>query len=147
MTTPTTPPRLGEFERIARFFAPLAGPGALNLSDDVAVIDGPGETQYALTTDTIIEGVDFFPDDPPAMVAQKLLRVNLSDLAAKGAKPFGYLLTTALPRVTTRPGSKNSRRVSRPISANSASRYWGRQQRDARTGDVVAGSDRARRAR
>jgi thiamine-monophosphate kinase len=92
-----TPPRLGEFERIARFFAPLAGPGALNLSDDVALIDGPGETQYALTTDTIIEGVDYFPDDPPAQVAQKLLRVNLSDLAAKGAKPFGYLLTTALP--------------------------------------------------
>lgn len=94
----TTPPRLSEFERIARFFAPLAGAGALDLSDDVALIDGPGETQYALTTDTIIEGVDYFPDDPPAQVAQKLLRVNLSDLAAKGAKPFGYLLTTALPK-------------------------------------------------
>lgn len=97
MTTPKIP-RLGEFERIARFFAPLAGPGALELRDDVALIDGPGETQYALTTDTIIEGVDYFSDDSPAMVAQKLLRVNLSDLAAKGAKPFGYLLTTALPR-------------------------------------------------
>lgn len=96
MTTPKTP-RLGEFERIARFFAPLAGLGALDLRDDVALIDGPGDTQYALTTDTIIESVDYFPADPPAMVAQKLLRVNLSDLAAKGAKPFGYLLTTALP--------------------------------------------------
>ena len=84
MTKPTAPP-LGEFERIARFFAPLAGPGALNLTDDVALIDGPAGEQYALTTDTIIEGVDYFPDDPPDLVAKKLLRVNLSDLAAKGA--------------------------------------------------------------
>jgi thiamine-monophosphate kinase len=96
MTKPKTP-RLGEFERIARYFAPLAGPGALELSDDVALIDGPTGEQYALTTDTIIEGVDYFADDPPALVARKLLRVNLSDLAAKGATPFGYLLTTALP--------------------------------------------------
>jgi thiamine-monophosphate kinase len=96
MTKPA-PPRLGEFERIARFFAPLAGPGALDLRDDVALIDGPPGEQYVLTTDAIIEGVDYFPDDPPFMVAQKLLRVNLSDLAAKGATPFGYLLTTALP--------------------------------------------------
>jgi thiamine-monophosphate kinase len=96
MTKPKTP-RLSEFERIARFFGPLAGPGALNLGDDVALIDGPAGEQYALTTDTIIEGVDYFPDDPPILVAQKLLRVNLSDLAAKGATPFGYLLTTALP--------------------------------------------------
>lgn len=95
--TQAKPPQLGEFERIARFFAPLAGPGALELRDDVALIDGPGGTHYALTTDTIIEGVDYLPDDPPGMVAQKLLRVNLSDLAAKGAKPVGYLLTTALP--------------------------------------------------
>ena len=97
MTKPTPPP-LGEFERIARFFAPLAGPGALGLKDDVALIDGPAGEQYVLTTDTIIEGVDYFPDDPPFQVAQKLLRVNLSDLAAKGAVPFGYLLTTALPQ-------------------------------------------------
>ncbi|HEY3920241.1 MAG TPA: thiamine-phosphate kinase [Stellaceae bacterium] len=95
--TKRTAPHLGEFERIARFFAPLAGPGALALSDDVALIDGPRGEQYALTTDTIIEGVDYFPDDPPFQIAQKLLRVNLSDLAAKGAAPFGYLLTTALP--------------------------------------------------
>src|SRR5262249_19109631 len=97
MTTPPQP-RLGEFERIARFFAPLAGPGALDLKDDVALIDGRAGEQYVLTTDTIIEGVDYFPDDPPFQVAQKLLRVNLSDLAAKGAAPFGYLLTTVLPK-------------------------------------------------
>jgi len=90
-------PHLDEFERIARFFAPLAAPQALGLLDDVALIDGPTGEQYVLKTDAIVEGVHFLPDDPPAQVAQKLLRVNLSDLAAKGATPFGYLLTTALP--------------------------------------------------
>jgi thiamine-monophosphate kinase len=90
------PPRLDEFQRIARFFAPLAGPGALGLKDDVALIDGPGGTQYVLKTDAIVEGIHFFPTDPPRQIAQKLLRVNLSDLAAKGAAPVGYLLTTAL---------------------------------------------------
>lgn len=76
---------------------PLAGPGALGLADDVALIDGPPGEQYVLTTDTIIEGVDYLPADPPPQIARKLLRVNLSDLAAKGATPFGYLLSTALP--------------------------------------------------
>ncbi|HTZ80387.1 MAG TPA: thiamine-phosphate kinase [Stellaceae bacterium] len=91
-------PRLGEFERIARFFAPLAAPEALGLLDDVALIPGPSGTEYVLKTDAIVEGVHFLPDDPPEQVAQKLLRVNLSDLAGKGAEPVGYLLTTALPR-------------------------------------------------
>src|SRR6266849_591483 len=91
-------PSLGEFERIARFFAPLAAPEALGLLDDVALIPGPAGTQYVLKTDAIVEGIHFLPDDPPEQVAQKLLRVNLSDLAAKGAEPVGYLLTTALPR-------------------------------------------------
>jgi thiamine-monophosphate kinase len=88
---------LGEFERIARFFAPLAGPGALGLRDDAALIDGPPGRQLVLTVDAIVAGVDYLPDDPPDLVARKLLRVNLSDLAAKGATPLGYLLTTVLP--------------------------------------------------
>jgi thiamine-monophosphate kinase len=91
-------PHLDEFERIARFFAPLAGPGALGLLDDVALIDGPPGQQLVLTTDAIIAGIDYLPDDPPDLVARKLLRVNLSDLAAKGATPLGYLLTTVLPQ-------------------------------------------------
>jgi thiamine-monophosphate kinase len=91
------PRHLDEFARIARFFAPLAGKGALGLTDDVALVDGPGATQYVLTADAIVAGVHYLPDDPPRQVAQKLLRVNLSDLAAKGATPVGYLLTTALP--------------------------------------------------
>lgn len=92
----TTASHLGEFERIARFFAPLAAPGGLGLVDDVALIDGPAGSQYALTTDAIVEGTDYFPDDPPRQISQKLLRVNLSDLAAKGAEPLGYLLVTVL---------------------------------------------------
>ena len=90
-------PHLDEFQRIARFFAPLAGPGALGLVDDVALIDGPSGRQLVLTTDTIIAGIDYLPDDPPDLIARKLMRVNLSDLAAKGATPLGYLLTTILP--------------------------------------------------
>jgi len=92
----TATPRLGEFQRIARFFAPLAAPEALGLLDDVALIDGPPGEQYVLKTDAIVENVHFLPDDPPRQIAQKLLRVNLSDLAAKGARPYGYLLMTAL---------------------------------------------------
>ncbi len=88
---------LGEFERIARFFAPLAAPGAFGLRDDAAFLPGPDGDDYVLTADTIVEGVHYRPGDPPMQVAQKLLRVSLSDLAAKGARPVGYLLTTSLP--------------------------------------------------
>jgi thiamine-monophosphate kinase len=88
---------LDEFGRIARFFAPLSGPGALGLLDDAAVIDVPPGRQLVLTADAIIEGVHFLPDDPPNAIARKLLRVNLSDLAAMGAAPMAYLMTTALP--------------------------------------------------
>lgn len=89
--------QLGEFARIARFFAPLALPGGLKLRDDVALIDGRQGEHYLLKADAIIEGVHFLADDPPDDIARKLLRVNLSDLAAKGAIPVGYLLTMALP--------------------------------------------------
>ena len=90
-------PILGEFARIARYFAPLAGPGALGLLDDAAVIDPPPGCQLVLTTDALVAGVHFLPDDAAELVARKLLRVNLSDLAAMGATPLGYLMTTALP--------------------------------------------------
>jgi thiamine-monophosphate kinase len=88
---------IGEFERIRRFFAPLAGPGALDLLDDAALIDCGAGRQLVVTADAIVEGVHYLPDDPPELVARKLLRVNLSDLAAMGARPLHYLLTTALP--------------------------------------------------
>jgi thiamine-monophosphate kinase len=88
---------LGEFERIRRFFAPLAGPGGLSLCDDAALVDCPPGQRLVVTTDAIVEGVHYLPADPPDLVARKLLRVNLSDLAAMAARPLHYLLTTALP--------------------------------------------------
>src|SRR5262245_1799561 len=88
----------GEERLIARYFAPLAKhPGAFGLSDDAAVIEPPAGCDLVLKTDGIIGGVHFFPDDPPETVGKKALRVNLSDLAAKGARPLGFLLTLALP--------------------------------------------------
>ena len=88
-------PKAGEFELIRRYFAPLAAPGALGLRDDAASISPPPGADIVLTVDGMVEGVHFLPDDPPDLIARKLLRVNLSDLAAKGAKPLGYLLTAA----------------------------------------------------
>lgn len=88
----------GEFALIARHFRRLAGPGALDLSDDAALLDPPAGRQLVLAADAMVEGVHFLPDDPPETIGRKLLRVNLSDLAAMGAAPLGYLMTTALPR-------------------------------------------------
>lgn len=88
---------LGEFGRIRRFFAPLAGPGGLGLKDDAALVECAAGRRLVVTVDAMVEGVHYLPDDPPELVAKKLLRVNLSDLAAKGARPLHYLLTTALP--------------------------------------------------
>ncbi|MBV8108486.1 MAG: thiamine-phosphate kinase [Hyphomicrobiales bacterium] len=88
----------GEERLIARYFAPLAKhPGALGLTDDAAAITPPAGCDLVLKADGIVAGVHFFRDDPPDMVAKKALRVNLSDLAAKGATPLGFLLTLALP--------------------------------------------------
>ena len=83
---------------IARYFKPLAThPGALGLVDDAAVIAPPVGCDLVLKTDGVIAGVHFFLEDPPDTVAKKVLRMNLSDLAAKGAKPLGFLLALALP--------------------------------------------------
>jgi thiamine-monophosphate kinase len=89
-----------EFALIARHFRPLAGDGALDLSDDAALLTPPAGQQLVLAADALVEGVHFLPDDPPGMIARKLLRVNLSDLAAMGAVPLGYLMTTAFTRGT-----------------------------------------------
>jgi thiamine-monophosphate kinase len=94
------PASLGEFGRIARFFAPLAAgaPGALGLTDDAALVDCPPGERLVVTVDAMVEGVHFLSRDPPDLVARKLVRVNLSDLAAMAARPVGYFLTTALPK-------------------------------------------------
>ncbi|HLL27402.1 MAG TPA: thiamine-phosphate kinase [Xanthobacteraceae bacterium] len=87
----------GEDRLIARFFRPLArDPAALDLADDAAVITPPPGADLVLTTDGVIEGVHFFPGDPADAIAKKALRANLSDLAAKGAEPLGFLLSLAL---------------------------------------------------
>jgi thiamine-monophosphate kinase len=81
-----------EHDLIDRLLRPLAGPGSLDLRDDAALIVPPPGCDLVLTKDMIAAGVHFLPDDPPQTVARKALRVNLSDLAAKGAEPLGYLL-------------------------------------------------------
>ena len=86
----------GEDSLIARYFKPLAtDPGAFALDDDAAVLKARGE-DIVVTTDAIVEGVHFLSDDPPDTIARKALRVNLSDIAAKGALPAGFVLTLAL---------------------------------------------------
>jgi thiamine-monophosphate kinase len=89
-------PASGEDSLIARYFRPIAtDPGAFNLDDDAAALRPSGD-DIVVTTDAIVEGVHFLADDPPDTVARKALRVNLSDLAAKGAVPAGFVLTLAL---------------------------------------------------
>jgi thiamine-monophosphate kinase len=86
---------------IARYFQPIAThPGALGLSDDAAFIKPPPGCDLVLKTDAIIGDVHFFAEDAADGVARKALRVNLSDFAAKGAKPLGFLLSLALPKAT-----------------------------------------------
>jgi thiamine-monophosphate kinase len=86
----------GEDSLIARYFKPLAtDPGAFGLVDDAAILKSSGD-DLVVTTDAIVEGVHFLSDDPAETVARKALRVNLSDLAAKGATPAGFVLTLAL---------------------------------------------------
>jgi thiamine-monophosphate kinase len=89
---------MNEFEIIGRYFAPLAGDGAFGLKDDVALLPQRPGHDLIVTTDTITQGIDFFAADPAHTVAQKALRVNLSDLTAKGAEPSGYLLNLSLPQ-------------------------------------------------
>ena len=97
MVTPDPP---AEFGLIARHFRPLAGPGALDLLDDGALLTPPPGRELVLTADAMVAGVHFLPDDPADTVGAKLLRVNLSDLAAMGATPLAYLLTVSAPRDT-----------------------------------------------
>lgn len=90
--------RPSEDDLIARHFAPLAGPGGLGLRDDAALATPRAGHDLVVTTDMLVAGVHFFADDPPGAIARKALRVNLSDLAAKGARPIGALLGLGLPR-------------------------------------------------
>ena len=90
---------LDEFGEIARLFRPLTGGAAeaLGLEDDAAVLAPPPGQELVVTTDTLVAGVHFLPDTPYDLIARKLLRVNLSDLAAKAAQPWGWFLNVAWP--------------------------------------------------
>ena len=90
----------GEFRLIERHFRPLAGPGSLDLADDAAVFVPPPGRALVMAADAMVAGVHFLPDDPADLVGRKLLRVNLSDLAAMGAAPHAYLMTVSAPHDT-----------------------------------------------
>lgn len=90
-----------EFTFIRRHFLPLAGPGALGLTDDAALLTPEAGRELAVAVDTMVEGVHFLPGDPPETVGRKLLRVNLSDMAAMNARAFGWLLTLSCPTDTS----------------------------------------------
>lgn len=93
---------MDEFALIADLLAPLSrgAPGAYCLSDDAALLSVPEGYNLVTTKDMLVAGVHFMADDEPGLIARKLLRVNLSDLAAMGATPRAYLLALALPKST-----------------------------------------------
>ncbi len=90
----------GEFAFITRHLRPLAAghPGALDLADDAALLEPTAGAQLVIAKDALVEGVHFLPHDTAEHVAQKALRVNLSDMAAMGATPRGYLLALMRPK-------------------------------------------------
>jgi len=93
------PPASDEFGEIARLFRPLTGgaPGAFDLMDDAAVVPQRSGFDLVVTKDAVVEGVHFPVGEAPSLIARKLVRVNLSDLAAKAAEPFGCFLAVAWP--------------------------------------------------
>ncbi len=95
-------PHLSEFDLIKTYFAPLSegAPLAFGLRDDAALIRPPEGRDLVVTADCLVAGVHFLPEEAPGDIARKLMRVNLSDLAAKGAVPLAYVLTIAWPRRT-----------------------------------------------
>lgn len=91
--------REGEFDAIARLFRPLTfgAPEARGLMDDAAILQNRPGCELVVTQDAIVEGVHFLASDPPDTVGRKLLRTNLSDLAAKAVEPYAAFLTVAWP--------------------------------------------------
>ncbi len=89
---------LSESDVIAHYFAPLSDPDtSFGLRDDAAFLSVPPDQDLVISKDMLVADIHFFPNDPADQIARKALRVNLSDLASKGAKPVGYLLGLGLP--------------------------------------------------
>ncbi len=89
---------MNEFDYINEFFKPLTNKFAVNLKNDAAVFNQRSSFDLIISTDTLVEGIHFFGNEDPADIAKKSLRVNLSDIAAMGAKPIFYNLALSLPR-------------------------------------------------
>jgi len=88
--------RPDEFDLIAKYFAPLSGEGSFGLLDDAALLPIPDDKKLVVTQDALAADVRFFSDDLPRLIAKKALRVNISDLVAKGSIPFAYSLALGL---------------------------------------------------
>ena len=103
MLSPSNP--IGEFDLIERFFK--TGTSAteqnenipLGIGDDCALVKQAADSEIAITTDMLVEGRHFFAGADPEQLGRKALAVNLSDLAAMGAKPLGFTLAIAMPKV------------------------------------------------
>ena len=89
---------MNEFDYIDKYFRPLTNKFALNLKNDAAIYNHNSSFDLIISTDTLAEGIHFFGDEDPADIAKKSLRVNLSDMAAMGAKPIFYNLSLSIPK-------------------------------------------------
>ena len=89
---------MNEFDYIEKYFSPLTNEFALNLKNDGAIFNQKSSFDLIISTDTIAEGIHFFGNEDPADIAKKSLRVNLSDMAAMGAKPLFYNLALSIPK-------------------------------------------------
>jgi len=90
---------MGEFDLIARYFTRPVRRATLGVGDDCALLSVAPGMQLAVSSDMLVEGRHFFADVDPAHLGHKALAVNLSDLAACGARPLAFTLALALPRV------------------------------------------------
>ena len=90
---------MNEFDYIDKYFRPLTNKFALNLKNDAAIFNQKSSFDLIISTDSLVEGIHFFGNEDPADIAKKSLRVNLSDMAAMGAKPIFYNLSLSVPKV------------------------------------------------
>ena len=90
---------MNEFDYIDKYFRPLTNKFALNLKNDAAIFNQKSSFDLIISTDSLVEGIHFFGNEDPADIARKSLRVNLSDMAAMGAKPIFYNLSLSVPKI------------------------------------------------
>ena len=91
--------KMNEFDYIDKYFRPLTNKFAFNLKNDAAIFNQKSSFDLIISTDTLCEGIHFFGNEDPVDIAKKSLRVNLSDMAAMGAKPIFYNLSLSIPKI------------------------------------------------